>query len=513
MNGALSIAQTLVACGVDTCFANPGTSEMHLVAAFDEVPQVRSVLGLTESVVTGAADGYARLAGKPAATLLHCGPGLANGVANLHNARRARTPLVNLIGDQATHHTPLDPPLAFEIDNLARTVSGWTRVSRSSRDVARDVAAAVAAANDGQQIASLVLPSDVCWDGEALPAPARVPAVRPAPSPEQLAAAQALLKAGPASLLLGTRALHGEALQLAGRIARRTGARLMAPSANARIERGPGRPPVERIPYAIEAARALLATAGGLVQVGAALPVPFFAYPGKDAHVLPPGTPVVSLASPEDDIVTALKELAVLVGALADGVPPPRPLPQGLPNGAIDAPALAQSIAMLLPANAVIVDESVSFGREIYGRTAGAAPHDWLQLTGGAIGDGLPLSTGAALAAPDRRVVTLQADGSALYSVQALWTQARLGLDVTTIILSNRRYATLFAEMRNVGATPGRTAHELFDLNHPAIGWPALATSMGVEAAVARTMPEFNDLFRHAHGRRGPMLIELCIGT
>lgn len=512
MNGAHAIVRSLEASGIDTCFANPGTSEMHMVAALDTAPGIDCVLGLTESVVTGAADGYARMADKPAATLLHCGPGLANGIVNLHNARRARSPVVNLVGDQATYHSPLDPPLAFETENLARTV-GWARLVRSPLHAAQDVAAAVAAARREDQVATVILPSDVCWSEGAQPAPCVPASARAEAGEAQIVAAAQALQEGEAALLLGGRALRGRALALAGEIARRTGARLMAPSANSRIERGPGRPVVHRLPYAGDLAQAALAEVRHLVLAGAPSPVSFFAYPGRPQTPLSDSTAVRALCGPLDDIESAFERLLErLPAAHGTGMASHSSLePARAATGATSAASLAASLAALLPADAIVVDESVSLGRELYQRMAHAPAHDWLQLTGGAIGDGLPLSTGAALGAPGRQVVTLQADGSALYSVQALWTQARRGLHVTTIVLSNRKYATLYHEMRHVGALAGPTASKLFDLDEPAIGWCALANSFGVEAATVATMDVFNDIFRAACARRGPFLIELLV--
>jgi acetolactate synthase I/II/III large subunit len=512
MNGAESLVRTLLRCGVDTCFANPGTSEMHFVAALDRIAGMRCILGLFEGVVTGAADGYARMAGKPAATLLHCGPGLSNGLANLHNARRGDVPIVNLVGDQATYHRPLDALLTADTEGLARSVSRWTRTARHARDVGADAAAAVDAARLAPGgVATLILPSDVCWsDGGVVAAP--LAAMSPKTVEDDVVRdIAALLRTGaPTLLLLGGGALRAETLADAHRIAAGTGVRLLAPTFSTRIERGRGRFPIERLPYPIEPAVESLAGIEHLVLVGATEPVAFFAYPGKPGLLHPAEARVHVLARPQEDAADALARLGNLVGAPA--LQPTAPAPQlQVASGRITPQVVAAALAALLPEGAVVVDESLTFGFAFFPGTANAAPHDWLQLTGGAIGDGLPLSTGAAVASPGRRVVNLQADGSALYTVQALWTQARERLDVTTVILSNRAYAILIAEMANVGARPGKTAQGMFSLGDPDLDWVRLAHGFGVEAARADTMAGFADLFRTASSHRGPFLIELVL--
>ena len=512
MNGAESLVHTLLACGVDTCFSNPGTSEMHFVAALDRIPGMRCVLGLFEGVVTGAADGYARMQDRPAATLLHCGPGLANGLANLHNARRARMPIVNLVGDQATHHRPLDAPLTADTEGFARGVSVWVRTASRAADVGADCASAVQAARSAPGgVATLILPSDTCWDGGGvvgtpLPAPAW-----PTASPDAVDGAVRALRSGaPTMLILSGPALRAGPLAAAAGILAATGARMMAQTSNARVERGAGRTPITRVPYPVDQAVESLAGVRHLILVGAVPPVGFFAYPGKPGRLYPADCEVHVLARPEQDGPDALRRLADALGAPPAAPPaiPPRP---DLPRGAVTSEALAQALAALLPEDAVVVDESVSFGRALYPGTHGAAPHDWLQLTGGAIGGGIPMATGAAIGAPGRRVVTLQADGSAMYTLQGLWTQARERLDVTTVILSNRKYAILMGEYRGVGANPGRVAMDMMDLGNPDLDWVALARGMGVDGARVETMEAFADVFAQANARPGPFLVELVI--
>jgi acetolactate synthase-1/2/3 large subunit len=511
MNGAESLVHTLLAAGVDTCFANPGTSEMHFVAALDRIPGMRCVLGLFEGVVTGAADGYARVAERPAATLLHCGPGLANGLANLHNARRANSPIVNIVGDQATHHRPLDAPLTADTEGWARPVSGWTRTAMHAAEVGADAAAAVQAARSAPgQVATLVLPSDTSWDEGGIVAHAL-----PVPPPTQVdqgvvdAIARVLRQGEPTLLLLGGDVLRAGPLALAGGILAVTGARMLAQTSNARIERGAGRTPIDRVPYPVDMALKALAGLKHLVLVGAVPPVGFFAYPGKPGRMYPPDCTVHVLSRPEQDGPAALAALAEALGARPAAAPSVvRP---EIARGAVTSESMAQTLAALMPDNAIVVDESVSFGRGLFPITEGAAPHDWLQITGGAIGCGLPISTGAAVGAPGRRVVTLQADGSAMYTVQALWTQARERLDVTTVILANRKYAILLGELANVGANPGRTALDMMDLGNPDLDWCKIGNGLGVDAARADSMEMFADLLAHANRRSGPFLIELVI--
>ncbi|MCB1500083.1 MAG: acetolactate synthase large subunit [Bauldia sp.] len=510
MNGAESLARTLLACGVDTCFANPGTSEMHFVAALDRVPGIRCVLALFEGVATGAADGYARMAGKPAATLLHCGPGLANGLANLHNARRARVPLVNIVGDQATYHAPLDPPLAAETAAWARPVSAWLRTASQPEAVGEAAAEAVRAASTPPGgIATLILPSDASWgEGGVAQGPLRVPA--PATVADAAIAETArLLRSGDAMLFLGGDALRAQPLAAAHRIAAATGARLMAETFSARMERGHGRFAIDRLPYNIGPGLAALAGVRHLVLVGADDPVAFFAYPGQPGRFAHPETAVTALSRPGEDGADALARLAERLGA--PDIAPPMDGPPAPASGAVTQQALGETLAALLPEQAVVVEEGITFAFGLYAPMATAAPHDYLRHVGGAIGVGLPLATGAAVGAPGRRVVSIQADGSALYTVQALWTQARERLDVTTVMLSNRRYAILDHELAAVGAAPGPASRTLFDLGNPDLDWVRIAGGFGVEAARAETMESFADLFAAANRRPGPFLIELVI--
>jgi acetolactate synthase-1/2/3 large subunit len=513
MNGAESLVHTLLKSDVDTCFSNPGTSEMHFVAALDRIPGMRCVLGLFEGVVTGAADGYARMTGRPAATLLHCGPGLANGLANLHNARRALTPIVNIVGDQATYHRPLDAPLTADTEGWARGASAWVRTATTSASVGTDVAVAVQAARTYPgQIATLILPSDTSWDeGGIVADPLPIPQA-PRADPAQISNAARILRRGENTvLMLGGNAVSSpEALELAHRVAAATGARLMAQGSNGRLARGRGRVPIDRVPYVVDVAIKALAGTRQMILIGARKPVTFFAYPNKPGTSVPPDADVHILARPDQDAAEALARLVEELGAPRVPLPDPGPRPTPA-RGAPTAEAVAATVAALLPDQAIIIDEAVSFGRGFFPLTYAAAPHDWLAGTGGAIGSGPPLATGAAIGAPGRRVIGLQADGSAMYTLQALWTQAREKLDVTTILLSNRKYQILLGELANVGANPGRTALDMLDIGHPDLDWTRLANGMGVDAARAETCETLADLLAQSITRKGPFLIELMI--
>ncbi len=517
-NGAAALVETLVGAGVDTCFMNPGTSEMHFVAALDDVPAMRGVLALFEGAATGMADGYARMAGRPASTLLHLGPGLGNGIANLHNARRAASPVVNIVGDHATYHKHLDAPLESDIHALASNVSGWIRESTSPESVAQDAAEAVAAAMAAPgQVATLILPADVFW----LDAPGPVPPVAPTrPGVPEEAAIDGVTKLladhrdepGAVILLLGRNVCRAANAKAASRIAEKTGAKVLAETFPTRIERGAGRPDLERLAYLGEFAQMQLSGARHLVLVGADEPVSFFAYPGKDSRLVPDGVEVHQLAGAGDDCTAALDAVADAVGAPVDGflgAPTHRP---DRPTGALDAGTVCAAIGALMPENAIVSDEGNTAGIFLPGATVGAPPHDWLCLSGGAIGDGMPMATGAAIACPDRRVINIEADGSAMYTIQALWTQARENLNVTTVIINNASYAVLNMELQRVGAgDPGPKAQRMLDLGEPNLDFTALAAGMGVPATRATTADEFTKQLERALATEGPNLVEAIV--
>jgi len=515
MNGARSLLATLVGAGVDVCFSNPGTSEMHFVAALDDVPEMRGVLALFEGVATGAADGYARVAGRPAATLLHLGPGLGNGLANLHNARRARTPVVNIVGDHATYHTRFDAPLESDIASIAGAVSGWYRVTARADDVGADAADAVAAAcGPPGCVATLVLPADSSWSesstGPSAPRPVRAAPSVPADTLEQVA--KALRSGETTAVLLGGTALREPGLIAASRVCGATGAKLLAETFPSNLERGAGVPAVERLGYLAEFAQAQLDGVRHLVLVDAKSPVSFFAYPGKASDLVPEGCRVHVLAHPGEDAPGALEALADLLGAPSDGAtlaPSARP---ERPTGALTMETLAAAVGAALPEGAIVVDEGNTSGLFVSGASAGAPRHNWLTLTGGAIGIGLPAATGAAVAAPERPVLCLQADGSAMYTLQALWTQAREGLNVTTVLLANRSYAILNLELQRVGAgAGGPLSRRLLDLTDPELDFVSLSGGMGVPAQRVETAEALTDAMEKSFTEAGPSLIEVAL--
>lgn len=511
MNGAESILRTLVAGGVRVCFANPGTSEMHLVAALDRVPEMRGVLTLFEGVASGAADGYARMAEIPAATLLHLGPGFGNAFANVHNAYKGRSPMVNVVGDHAVAHKPLGAPLASDIESVVRPASDWVRTVGDARSAALDTAQAVAAARAGG-VATLIVPADAGWDPSIGPAaPAPVLAAAPVPG-EAVEAAAAALRSGEAALLLGGTATRARGVELAARIAAATGARVFRDTFAPRLERGGGRPRPAGVPYLTEMAVDALAGLSHLVLVDTRRPVGFFAYPGQPSVLADPSTALTTLAAPGEDALGALEALASAVGA-PRSVSVPALERVALPTGgALNVDNLSAIVGALLPDGAVVVDEAVTASVLFVERTAGAGEHDYLFLTGGSIGWGMPAATGAAVGAPGRPVINLEADGSAMYTIQSLWTQAREGLDVTTIIIANRSYAILEFEFSRVGAEgDGKAARELMDIGRPELSFAGLATSMGVPGRRVDDVPGMVFALREALAEPGPHLIEAVV--
>lgn len=515
--GADTVLQRLSAGGVEVCFANPGTSEMHFVAALDNTQKMRAVLCLFEGVATGAADGYARIAGRPAATLLHLGPGLANGLANLHNARRAHTPVVNVVGDHATHHVRYDAPLESDIEALAIWPEGLVYRPASAAGLAAAVDSAIAGAlGPPGRVATVILPADYSW-GPAEPAGAPVTASRPsAGSGIGLDAAAEVLREHRTDtvLLLGGAATTAEGLTAAARIAAATGARPLIETFPARLTRGRGVPAIDRLAYLAEQAEQQLAGATQLILVGSRAPVAFFAYPGRASDLVPTSAKIHTL-DPAD-----LDALAELLGAppapISDAVPPV------LPEGPLTVANWAQVVGALLPENAIISDEANTSGVLLPAATAASPAHDVLTLTGGAIGQGLPVAVGAAVAAPDRPVIALQADGSALYTISALWTMAREQLDITVVILNNHAYAILQLELARVGASSsrgersdggeiGEKARSLLDIGRPDIDFVSIAAGFGVPATRATTAGELAAQFGAALAEPGPHLIDAAV--
>lgn len=516
MNGADLLCDVLLTNEIDVCFANPGTSEMHFVAALDRKPAMRCVLGLSEGVVTGAADGYGRMANKPAATLLHLGPGLANGLANLHNARRARTPILNIVGDHASYHLKYDAPLTSDIESLARPMSQWVGRAVGAMDIRRCAEEGYVAAQTRRGVSTMILPADAAW-GEV--APANLDAVgipqAPAVDADALKEAATALRSGKRSvIILSGRALLEKATETAGKIAMATGAPLFS-TTSGRSARGAGRVAIKPVPYKIELAVEALKDFEIAICVGDGEPVSFFAYPDKPSTTLPTDCKVIRLASHEHDLAKALELLADELGLKSNA-----PFTTGaftqrdilVPTGVLNPDALSLAIAQRLPERAIVIDEALTSQGHYQALAPGLHPHDHLPIVGGAIGIGIPLAAGAAIACPDRKVVALQSDGSGMYTVQGLWTQAREHLDVVTIIFANSAYKILQGEMTNVGVNSyGHNASQMLNLDQPKLDWCSLAKGLGVESGRATTIEEFTKLYDAALDRKGPFLIEAVL--
>jgi acetolactate synthase-1/2/3 large subunit len=512
MKGAASLVGSLVSGGIETCFANPGTSEIHLVAALDEVPEIHCVLGLFEGVVTGAADGYARMAEKPACTLLHLGPGLGNGLANLHNASRAHVPIVNLIGQHPAYHLDHDTPLVSDIEAIARPYSKWLRTSASPSALGRDAAEAIIASRTAPgQIATLIVPADVAWnEGGTVAAPPSLPKP-PLPPPETIDQAAVMLRSGlRTAILIAGNGLYGGGLVSAGRIAAATGAKLLAPYPLTRLQRGAGIPGVDRVQYVLEQGIEQFKEFRQLILVGAQPPVAYFAYPGKSSEFTSPPCRIHTLAKPGEDYVGALDALAESVSAGREELTAEKAGRPSMPSGEITLPGLAAVVGALLPQDAIVVDESMTSGRGLMAATKGAPPHDWLGNTGGSIGIALPLAVGAAVACPSRKVLCLSADGSGMYTLQALWTMARESLHVTTVVFANRDYAVLKREFSYLGVgNPGARSLDMFEIGRPDLDWVQLAKGMGVPATRVNSLDAFGKALQAGFDGEGPTLIEV----
>ena len=540
MNGAESLVRSLIASGMEVCFANPGTSEMHFVAALDKVSGMRCVLGLHETVVTGAADGYARMAGKSAITLLHTGPGLANGLSNLHNARKAHTSVVNIVGEHALSHIQFDAPLTSDIQSIAAPMSHWVETPQEASALASAGAEAVRQAHQHPgQIATLILPANTAWDaiegdpsdhGDAQDADNRATSTKPFAKvsarptghivkPQGIIGLAEILKKAANKkeaicFILGGHCLLAQGLELADKLAQNCDASVLAETFKSRFQRGAGRVTVEEVPYAVDAAVKVLAPFKHIVLVCAKAPVGFFAYPDKPSKLYPEHAQIHELAAMSDDGLQALSSLVEAMDAQAES--PRLQIQQGLEEPA-DEPLNIDAVGVLLtnqlPENAVVIDEAVTSGAPVFRHTRSAAAHDWLEVCGGSIGGGMPLATGAAVACPDRIVINLQADGSGMYSLQALWTQAREQLNIVTIIFANSSYAILKLELDNVQAASGQVAMDMMELDRPVLDWVSMARGMGVNAHRAATVNEFRSALKEAFSpdSTGPCLIEAVL--
>ncbi|MBL95061.1 MAG: acetolactate synthase large subunit [Magnetovibrio sp.] len=514
MNGAESLVKTLLNCGIEVCFTNPGTSEMHFLAALDSNPAMRSVLGLQEGVVTGAADGYARMAGKPACTLLHCGPGLANGLSNLHNARRAKSPIVNIVGDHATYHKKYNSPLTTDVEATAKPYTDWVKTAVSSDSVSFDGAKAVAEAKKYPgKISTLVLPADISW-GKASKVATSINVADPKlPSEKNIRRSYDALKTGKPTVIFCTGdALMASGLEQLDRIATATGCKYLAQTSNRRIERGFGRCNVERLPYPTEEATKCLEEFENIILLGTSEPAGFFAYPNKPSRLSPKESKVIELAGPEEDVVAALDLLLDSLGNPKSTSNVVKKFYPERPVGDLDAQNIGVALARQIPENSIIADESITVGRNFFSATLGAAPHDWLHITGGSIGCGMPQAVGAAIACPDRNVINLQADGSAMYSCQSLWTQAREDLNVVTLLFANHAYNILQHELKGVGVVhPGQTSIDMTTLDRPKIDWVTLAKALGVSGTRVQRAEDLDEVLADVLTKHGPYLIEVNV--
>jgi acetolactate synthase-1/2/3 large subunit len=516
MNGAELVVKTAVGAGVKVCFANPGTTELPIVVALDKAPGIKAFLGLFEGVCTGAADGYGRMLDKPAMVLLHLGPGFANGIANLHNARRAKSPVLSVVGEHATWHRDADPPLAMDIESLARTVSGWWRTSKSALDLPSDVAEAVTATRLGQ-VATLIVPHDYqlaeC-DGykvKELGSP-----FEPLEPSSIEAAASRLRTFHKVALMLGGRGLREPGLKAAARIRKRIGCDLLAPTLPGYMERGPGLPVVERLPYFPEQAVNMISRYEVVLFAGAPEPVTFFGYPGVKSRILADEQERIVLCTDKQNVVEALECLADALGGpsnvtLDDNrlTNPKRP---EIPSGELTAEKACLTLAAMQPENAIIVDEAVTAGLSYFLLPTALPAHAVMTVSGGSIGQGIPCATGAAIACPDRAVIDLQADGSALYTVQGLWTQAREALNVTTLICSNRSYRILQMELSRSGITTnGPNTRALTELTKPPIDWVRISQGFGVPGVTVSATEDLARELGKALAEPGPHLIEMLL--
>jgi acetolactate synthase-1/2/3 large subunit len=514
MNGAEALLKTMAELGVEACFSNPGTSEMQMVAAFDREPRVRPVLCLFEGVATGAADGYARMAGKPASTLLHLGAGLANGSANLHNARRAYSPMINIVGDHATYHRKYEAPLTSDIEGLSWPNSVWVKAAETSDAAPELVAEAWEESQKGAGgVATLILPADAAWSPTEVVGAARTKPVRPAPAADGIEATARAIKAAKKPLvLIGSNALTERGVAAAGRLAL-VGVRVLIDTFIARHPRGAGRYSPDRMMYFGEMAMQDLEGVDVMVLASTKTPVAFFAYPDAPSVLVPQGCEVVNLASPAEDGAAAMEALADLLSAPSQPVAAVREAPASAPTGPVTAYSVGDSLCRHMPDHAIISEDAVTSGLPVFLQTRTARPHDWLCLTGGAIGQGIPAAIGAAIACPDRKVLSLNGDGSSAYTIQGLWTMVRENLDIVTVIFANRAYRILNIELaRTRSGQAGPKARGLLDIGSPDMDFVALAKGFGMNAVRCEDAESFDKALERAMKEKGPVLIEAVIG-
>ena len=516
LSGAHILLDAVHTAGIRICFANPGTTELAVVRALNAVPGIRPVLGLFEGVCTGAADGYARVAREPALTLLHLGPGFANGIANLHNARRAHSPVVNLIGDQATWHLPFDAPLTSDIESLARPVSGVVR-RLGPRDSIGAVAQSAVQQSFGPpgQVVTLIAPSDLMEGSGATPgvppSASRPAALREVSGASIVEAAKRLERRRPLILLLGHDVLRERGQRAAQRIAAATGARLLMESYPAIVELGGDLPPLERLAYFPQDVLAQIGEATVLLA-GARPPISYFGYPGQPSELVPPER-LIALSEPGEDGAQALEALADRIGGAREMERSrASPLSSERPNrggsGALQPADVAEELVAKLPEGSIVSLEGSTCGGPFLKIAHRARRHALMTNTGGAIGQGIPCAVGAAFAQPESRIVCLQSDGSAQYTLQALWTLAREALNVTLIIAANHRYGILQTELTRSGADIAEPVIASLTRLTPRVDWVALARGYGVAGVRVKTAEELGVALDNGFAMQGPYLIQ-----
>ena len=511
MFAAESLVRTLINQGVELCFSNPGTSEMHMVAALDRTQGMKSVLCLFEGVATGAADGYARMSGKPACTLLHLGPGVANGLANLHNAKRAFSPVLNIVGDHAVHHLPYDAPLTSDVVGTCAPVSRWVGTVKSANEVSKMAVRAVQESFGPERgVASLILPADCAWSDAEPDVIEKVetPALLKIAGAHIDAAIAELEKAKNPVIYIGGRACLEDGMAAAARIAKHFNCRLVMETFAPRISRGAGRPVPTRLNYFGAAALEDLKGCDVLFVVGSKPPISFFAYPNSPSELTPDGADVFTLGGPSDDVETALQILANQLQAPDADMVTQLAMPLGDVDEALNPVSIGMSLCRHMPKHSVVCDDSTTAGLALFPTTQAAAAHEWLCLTGGAIGIGMPMAVGAAFAAPKSTIFALCGDGAAAYTLQALWTQAREQQNIINIVFVNHSYRVLNMELSRVGAgEPGPAAQSMLDLSNPKMDWASLGEGFGVPSVRVTTIGEFETALMHAVKTSGPHLI------
>mgnify|MGYP000440721534 CR=1 FL=1 len=527
-NGSQSLVQTLLNAGVDTCFSSVHTADKHLDASFSASKEFRTVATLFEGVATGAADGYARMAGKPAAMLSHYGFGLGNGQANLHNARKAKTPMINIVVSEAQGDiAAADVMRESDIEAVAGNISQWVHTSQSADKLPGDAAHAVSVATGyPTQISTLIVPEDVLSveNIEAVQAMAANKATLTSAHAAVIDETtldetvldeilRALKKGKDCAIMVGGRALCEPHLSLVAKIAKKSGARLISETFPARMQRGSGRPTTERLAYLAEMAEVQLRGLKHLIIVDTKAPVSFFAYPGKTSYLVPDGCTVHSLVTPENDIASTLTRVAEQLGATNVALALQQPVKTQLPKGKLTGDKACDIIAAFMPENAIVSDESQTSGVKLMAKTAGCPKHDLLTLTGGAIGQGLPVAVGAAVACPSRPVIAMTGDGSAMYTIQSLSTMVQEQLDVTTIIFNNFSYAILQVELERVGVegNAGPKAQSQLDLRGPNLDFVEIGGGMGMSAVRVDTCQDFANELQKALAQPGPHLIEVVV--